>query len=155
MERKILAPLIVEEIVFRLLRSDAAAIVRRAVTHEQDAHIQAAMRFIRENSTRRLSVKEMARHVAMSPSHFAHRFRAVARVTPMRYLKQVRLQEARRLLLADGLRIAETATRVGYESASHFARDFKSWFGTTPGALVRSIAGSGRTIAVQGIARAR
>jgi AraC-like DNA-binding protein len=138
-ERKIVAPLIVEEIVFRLLRSDAAAIVRSAVSLDHDAHIQAAMRFIRENAARRLSVREMARHVAMSPSHFAHRFRAVARVTPMRYLKQVRLQEARRLLVADGLRIAEAAARVGYESASHFARDFKSWFGTTPGSLVRRV----------------
>ncbi|WP_437626500.1 helix-turn-helix domain-containing protein [Sorangium sp. So ce1151] len=90
------------------------------------------MRFLRANVERPLSVEEVARHVAMSPSHFAHRFRAVARVSPMRYLKQLRLEHARTLLLS-GLRASEAAQRAGYESASHFTRDFKSRFGAAPG----------------------
>jgi AraC-like DNA-binding protein len=90
------------------------------------------MRYLRDHAARTVSVDEVARHVAMSPSHFAHRFRAVARTSPMRYLKQVRLQNARALLVADGLRVNEAAARVGYESASHFTRDFKSYFGAAP-----------------------
>ncbi|WP_437669958.1 AraC family transcriptional regulator N-terminal domain-containing protein [Sorangium sp. So ce131] len=132
-ERRIVAPLALEELVFRLLRSEAAAMVRGAVRRDRDADkIQAAMRFLRANLERPLSVEDVARHVAMSPSHFAHRFRAVARASPMRYLKQLRLLHARALLLS-GLRASEVAQRAGYESASHFTRDFKRCFGAAPG----------------------
>jgi AraC-like DNA-binding protein len=55
----------------------------------------------------------------------------------MRYLKQVRLQNARALLLADGLRVHEAAARVGYESTSHFTRDFKGYFGSAPAEYLR------------------
>lgn len=158
LERRLVTPLILEELVFRLLRTDAAAVLRAAVARDRDADsIQQAMRFMRAHATRPLSVEEVARHVAMSPSHFAHRFRAVARTSPMRYLKQVRLLDARALLLTDGLRVSEAAARVGYESASHFTRDFKSYFGATPADYVRRfrIAGSGETIAAPGLAAAR
>ena len=138
LERKIVAPLAVEELVFRLLRSDAAAAVRSAVGHDHDtAKISLAMRFLRKNLASAVSVEDVARHVAMSSSHFAHRFRAVARVSPMRYLKGLRLNHARALMISDGLRVSEAATRSGYESASHFTRDFKAVFGASPAEYVR------------------
>jgi AraC-like DNA-binding protein len=158
LERRMVAPLIMEELVFRLLRSDAAAVLRAAVTRDRDADaIQRAMRYMRAHTNDRLSVEDVARHVGMSPSHFAHRFRAIARTSPMRYLKQLRLQDARALLLADQLRVSEVAGRVGYESASHFTRDFKSYFGATPAEYVRRIrtAGSGERTAVPDIAERR
>jgi len=86
-----------------------------------------------------LSVEQVARHVAMSPSHFAHRFRAIARVSPMRYLRELRLHEARALLLGGGLRASQAALRVGYDSASHFTRDFKGSFGLAPTEYVRRV----------------
>jgi AraC-like DNA-binding protein len=136
--RAILAPLALEEIVFRLLRSEAAAVVRRAVGQAPDAaQIQRAMIFMRAHLTEPISVEAVARAVAMSPSHFAHRFRAVARVSPMRYLKQLRLEKARQLLIGGGVRAREAAVQVGYESASHFARDFKQSFGAAPAEYVR------------------
>src|SRR5690606_6527160 len=92
-ERRVLAPLALREIVFRLLRSDAAAALRR-VAGNDDQRIRRALCFMSDHATRRLTVPEIARHVAMSPSHFAHRFREIVRVSPMRYLKQVRLQHA-------------------------------------------------------------
>jgi AraC-like DNA-binding protein len=138
LERQMVAPLVLEELVFRLLRTDAAAVLRSAVARDRDAEsIQQAMRFMRKHARRALSVDEVARQVGMSPSHFAHRFRAVARTSPMGYLKQVRLQDARALLLSDGLRVSEAASRVGYESASHFTRDFKSYFGAAPAEYLR------------------
>jgi AraC-like DNA-binding protein len=139
LERHVLVPLIIEEIVFRLLRSDAAALVRSAVSRDRDEGIRQAMRFMRENSSRALSIDQVARHVAMSPSHFAHRFRAVARMTPMRYLKQLRMYTAREMLLSSGVRVGEAAARVGYESSSHFSRDFKRYFGSTPADYLRRI----------------
>jgi len=140
LELEIVAPLAMEELVFRLLRSDAAAVVRRAVGRELNATaIERAMSFMRANATKPLSVQAVARHVAMSPSHFAHRFRALARVSPMRYLKQIRLNEARALMLAGGIGVGEAAVRVGYESASHFTRDFKGYYGAAPAEYLRAL----------------
>jgi AraC-like DNA-binding protein len=132
-ERRVLAPLAVREIVFHLLRTEAASVLRRAAGGGDADRIGRAMAFIEQNVARRLTVPAVARQVAMSPSHFAHRFREVASVTPMRYLKFVRLERARDLLLADGLPVAEVADRIGYGSPSHFTRDFKRRYGLAPG----------------------
>jgi AraC-like DNA-binding protein len=151
-ERRVLVPLLQDELVFRLLRSDAAAVIRPPVAARDAQVIQQAMRFIRDNATRALSVQAVARHVAMSPSHFAHRFREVAHVSPMRYLKRVRLDAARDALRTRPLRVAELAAQVGYESTSHFSHDFKQAFGITPAELARRIAGSGASTAAASIA---
>lgn len=137
-ESRVVAPLVMDELVFRLLRSDAAAYVRGAV-REGDASIQEAMRFMRERAPEALTVEQVARHVGMSESHFAHRFSMVARVSPMRYLKQLRLDAARELMVGQRLRAGDAALRVGYESASHFTRDFKQQFGASPGEYVRRL----------------
>lgn len=139
LERKVVAPLALEELVFRLLRSEGAAILRGAI-RDGDASIQSTMRFVRENVTLPHTVEAMARHVGMSPSHFAHRFTAVARVSPMRFVKHARLEAARELLLAGNVRVNEAATRVGYESASHFTRDFKSAYAMSPAEWLRKLA---------------
>jgi len=137
-ERQVIAPLVLSELVFRLLRSDAASMIRHAAAqHGDQARIGQAMTFMRDHLAHRLSVAAVARHVAMSPSHFAHRFREVARTSPMLYLKHVRLHAARVSLLGDASSPAEVAARVGYQSAAHFSRDFKGHFGLPPAAYVR------------------
>jgi AraC-like DNA-binding protein len=141
LEQKLFGPLITEEILLRLLRSDAAAAVRSGVRRAPDAdRILQAMQFIREHAAERLSVREIARQVAMSPSHFAHRFRAVARVSPMRYQRDVRLDQARELMMSGALRAGEVARRIGFESAAHFTREFKRRYGTPPSHYVRRFA---------------
>jgi AraC-like DNA-binding protein len=133
LERKLLAPLVQDEILFRLLRSDAAAAVRSGVGQAADAgRILESMQFIRDHHTERLTVEALARKAAMSASHFAHRFSAVARITPMRYLREVRLERARTLLLAPGARAGDVALDVGFESSAHFAREFKRRYGLPP-----------------------
>jgi AraC-like DNA-binding protein len=155
-ERAVVAPLALEELVFRLLRSKAAVSIRNAACRDGDQErVQRAMAFIREHHADRLTVGTIARHVAMSASHFAHRFREVARMSPMRYLKHVRLQQARVLLL-NGLRAGEVAERVGYASPAHFARDFKTSFSLPPAEYVRSLQGSfGEHARSQDLARAQ
>lgn len=143
-ERQVLAPLIITELVFRLLRSDAAERVRQAAGRCADhARIDQAMAFMRANLQRRLSVAAVARHVAMSPSHFAHRFREVARTSPMSYLKHARLHAARLCLINDGKSPAEVAARVGYQSPAHFSRDFKTYFALPPATYVRQFRAAG------------
>lgn len=136
-ERRTLAPLAVEELVFRLLRSEAATAMRAALRPGDARPITEAMRLMRMQAFQPLSVAAIARQVAMSPSHFAHRFRVVARMSPMRFVKEVRLDAARTLLLSDGVRASEVALRVGYESPAHFSRDFKRRFGTSPARYAR------------------
>ena len=131
--RSILGPMILREIVFHLLRSDAAAGLRESACNSGDElRIREAMLYMEANANQRLTVPQVAKAVAMSPSHFAHRFRDVARVTPMQYLKHVRLREARLLLLEEGARASEAGERVGYRSPSHFSRDFAQAFGVSP-----------------------
>jgi hypothetical protein len=87
LDRTLIAPLALDEILFRLLRSDAAAAVRAGVGPAQDAsRILEAMQFIRANHAKKLTVEGLAKKVAMSPSHFAHRFTAVARTRGCPYL---------------------------------------------------------------------
>jgi AraC-like DNA-binding protein len=147
-ERRVLAPLAVREVLFRLLCSESATVLRQAAALNGDrARVEAAMRFIEENAARRLSVAAVARHVAMSASHFAHRFRDVASVTPMRFVKHVRLERARQLIVGGGLNAQQAADEVGYASAAHFTRDFKRQFGLAPRAYARAFAGSGKITA--------
>jgi AraC-like DNA-binding protein len=142
-EQRVVAPLVLAELVFRLLRSDWAASIRRAAQRDGDqTRIAQAMEFMRGNLGRRLTVATIARQVAMSPSHFAHRFREIARMSPMHYLKHARMLEARLLLLHDGLRPGEAAGRVGYASPAHFHRDFKNSFALPPATYVRSFRGA-------------
>ena len=138
-DRKLLVPLAAEEILFRLLRSDAAAAVRAGIAHPQDAgRIVDSMRFIREHHHEKLTVHRLAKSARMSTSHYAHRFSAVARVSPMRYLREVRLETARGLLATSGARAGDVASRVGFESAAHFAREFKRRFGVSPSRYARA-----------------
>jgi AraC-like DNA-binding protein len=139
-DRRTLAPLAVEEIVLRLLRSEAAAAIRSAgAVTKAGARIQTAIAFMRRHLGRPLSVAEIASHVHMSPSHFAHSFREVAGVTPMRCIRDLRLEQARSLMLGAGLRPGDAAAKVGFESAAHFNRAFRRRFETTPAEYVRRV----------------
>jgi len=139
LDRKLLAPLVLDEILFRLLRSEAAAAVRSGVAPGADAdRILESMQFIRDHHIEKLTVERLAKRSAMSPSHFAHRFRAVARVAPMRYVREVRLERARALLLGARARAGDVAIRVGFESPAHFAREFKRRYGLSPSRYART-----------------
>jgi AraC-like DNA-binding protein len=139
-DRRTLAPLAVEEIVLRLLRSEAAAAIRSAgAVSKAGARIQTAIAFMRRHLGRPLSVAEIASHVHMSPSHFAHSFREVAGVTPMRCIRDLRLEEARTLMLGAGLRPGDAAAKVGFESPAHFNRAFRRRFEATPAEYVRRV----------------
>ncbi len=136
--RRVVAPLAMREMVYRLLRTERAGPLRRAARAD-DPRIREAMRTVRERPAEAVSVEALARRVAMSPSHFAHRFREIARMTPMRFVKNVRLGEARLLMVRDGMGAAEAALEVGYASPSHFTRDFKAHYGAPPAAYAREM----------------
>jgi AraC-like DNA-binding protein len=79
-----------------------------------------------------LRVDDLAKIAAMSVSTFHHHFKAITAMSPLQYQKQLRLQEARRLMLAETIDAASAGHRVGYESASQFSREYGRFFGAPP-----------------------
>jgi AraC-like DNA-binding protein len=132
-DRETIAPLILDELMFRLLRTEAAGAVRAAIGPPREVvRILDVMEFIRDHHSRKLTVDVLARRVAMSPSYFAHQFSRIAHLSPMRYVREVRLERARTLLGERGKRPTDVAREVGFESAAHFTREFKRRYGTPP-----------------------
>jgi AraC-like DNA-binding protein len=128
-----LAPLVKREILYRLLRSGQGARLRQmALQDSQTQRVAKAIRLLRENFTRSIRVETIARDVHMSVSALHHQFKAVTAMSPLQYQKQLRLQEARRLMLFADIDVAMAAHRVGYESASQFSREYSRFFGAPP-----------------------
>lgn len=128
-----LAPLIEEEIAYHLLRGPCGARVLHLVAStsgESRTHI--AARWIRQNFTKPLRIERLARTCGMSVSSLHHHFKALAGLTPLQYQKEIRLQEARRLLRATGIDVTSASARVGYASASQFSREYARLFGVSP-----------------------
>ncbi|GAB2185387.1 AraC family transcriptional regulator [Roseibium sp. LAB1] len=128
----LLAPLCLQEICYRILRSDAFSVLRTLVS-ATDERLVKALRYIETHAERPdLTVAEIASEVAMSPSHFAHGFTALFAQAPLQYRKQIRLDRARQHLLMSDTSVARAAEIAGYASTSHFTREFKSAFGMAP-----------------------
>ena len=132
-EAGVVAPLVVREIVYRLLRGGQGDRLRHvAVLGGHSPRMAPAIRRLHADYDQALPVEELAEEVGLSPSRFHHHFKAVTGMTPVQFQKHLRLQETRRLLLADDLDAATAGYRVGYGSASHFSRDYKRLFGAPP-----------------------
>jgi len=98
-----------------------------------DAHrMVRAVEKLRKNFDKPLRIEDIARELGMSVSGFHAHFRAVTAMSPLQFQKQLRLQEARRLMLSEDLDAAEAGYRVGYDDASHFNREYKRHFGEPP-----------------------
>jgi AraC-like DNA-binding protein len=132
-EARILLPLITREIVFRLLSGEQGARLRHlAVLGGHTDRIARAIERLRTEYDKPLRIDTLARDLGMSPSGFHEHFKAVTAMSPLQFQKQLRLQEARRILLGEDIDAASAAYRVGYEDASHFNREYKRQFGEPP-----------------------
>lgn len=136
-----LAPLILSEILYRLLVGEHGERLREVASVGSHAHrIARAVAHLKENFDASLDVEELAERVGMAASTFYRHFRAVTAMSPLQYQKQLRLSEAQRLMIAEGLDAASAGFHVGYESPSHFSRDYRRQFGAPPARHVASIA---------------
>jgi AraC-like DNA-binding protein len=132
-EARFLRPLVTREIVFRLLKGEQGGRLRQIAVLGGHAHrIARALERLREDYDRPLRVEDVARELGMSVSGFHHHFKAVTAMSPLQFQKQMRLQEARRLMLGEDLDAASAGYRVGYSDASHFTREYKRLFGAPP-----------------------
>ncbi|MFP4393788.1 MAG: AraC family transcriptional regulator N-terminal domain-containing protein [Anaerolineales bacterium] len=132
-EAPFLMPLIKREIIYRLLRGEQGDRLRQMSVQEGHTHrIARAIQQLREEFDQPLEVDDIAQELGMSVSSFYHHFKAVTALSPLQYQKQIRLQEARRLMLGEGLDAASAGYNVGYNDASHFNREYKRLFGLPP-----------------------
>src|SRR5712692_1662378 len=131
--RKVLAPLIIREIIYRLLIGGQGARLSHILASGGDTRrISKAIGHLRKHFDEQLKMEEIARELGMSVSGFHHHFKSVTSMSPLQFQKHLRLQEARRLMLGEDLDAASAAYRVGYHDASHFNREYKSLFGVPP-----------------------
>jgi AraC-like DNA-binding protein len=130
----VLAPLVEQEILWRLLTGPYGAVVRQiGLADSSLSHVDRAIRWIRDNYAEPARIADLARLAGMSPSAFHRHFRAVTAMSPVQFQKRIRLQEARALLVANAGDVAGVGHLVGYESPTQFSREYRRLFGAPPG----------------------
>lgn len=128
-----MAPLIEAEILYRILTGPAGGqLINIAVADSPGNRIARAISWLRGNYASALRIEDLAEHVSMSVSSFHHHFKSITAMTPVQYQKQLRLHEARRLMLIDRLDAGTAGHRVGYQSPSQFSREYSRLYGMSP-----------------------
>lgn len=132
-DSRVLVPLVKREIVYRLLTGAQGDRLRQLPAQSGHSHLVArALKRLRQDFNQQLSIEDLAKELGMSSTRFHHHFKAVTDMSPLQFQKQLRLQEARRLMLGEDLDASTAGYRVGYEDPSHFSRDYKKHFGASP-----------------------
>jgi AraC-like DNA-binding protein len=128
-----LAPMIIREIYYRLLMGEQGEAVRQIATSGSSMQrVAKAIKLIKTDFARSIRVEDLAGQVNMSSSSFYQHFKIVTSMSPLQYQKQLRLLEARRLMLTENTTAAKAGDLVGYESPSQFSREYARMFGAPP-----------------------
>ncbi|NDO79889.1 AraC family transcriptional regulator [Citrobacter sp. NCU1] len=146
LDARILGKQIIREILYHVLTGPRGGALLALVSRQTHfSLISRVLKRIENKYTENLNVEQLAAEANMSVSAFHHNFKSVTSTSPLQYLKSYRLHKARMMMIHDGMKASAAAMRVGYESASQFSREFKRYFGVTPGedaARIRMIQGS-------------
>lgn len=132
-DRRVLGKPIVREIIYRVLTGENGEALQ-ALAHRNRRFFQVAqiLNRIHKEYTNNLDINELAMQIGMSVSNFHVCFKAVTNTSPLQYIKIIRLQKARVLMLTEGANAVTAAHQVGYESPSQFSREYKRYFGVSP-----------------------
>lgn len=145
----VLAPLAEQELLYRLLTGALGSRLHQAASHGSHSHrIVRTISLLQTRLADTISIDEMAASANMSKSSLHHHFKALTGMTPLQYQKQLRLQEARRIMLTHNEDAASAAHRVGYESPSQFSREYRRMFGTPPASDVAQLRGTAPAVPV-------
>jgi AraC-like DNA-binding protein len=129
----VMSDLILKEIIYILLKSEQGGrLWQIAMTGSQSNRIQKVITWMKRHYAEPLRMDDLASMAAMSVSSMHHHFREITAMSPLQFQKQLRLHEARRLMLVEDLDAGMAALRVGYESASQFSREYARLFGQPP-----------------------
>lgn len=128
-----LAPLIQQEIYYRLLKGEQGNKLKQMVSFGSNTQkIAKATQYLQRHFRETVRIETLAELCGMSLSGFHHHFKEITTLSPLQYQKSLRLMEAKRMILQENMAIAETAYQVGYESPSQFSREYKRYFGLAP-----------------------
>ena len=153
-DARVLAPPVTREIIYRLLLGAQGERLRHIAVLGGDTHrIAKVVDRLRKDFKEPLRVESLAQELGMSISGLYHQFKAVTALSPLQFQKRLRLQEARRLMLGEHLDAASAGSRVGYDDAAHFNREYKSLFGLPPMRDVERLREAASTSTLQGVAR--
>jgi AraC-like DNA-binding protein len=132
-DRRVLAPMYLKEMVYRVLqREQYARLLDLAAAEAANNPVSAVLQYVQGHLTEPLTVADLAEQVSLSPSAFAHLFRDVTGRSPYQFVKEMRLDRARELLIDGQFAVARVSKEVGYGSVSHFISEFRARFGVTP-----------------------
>jgi len=132
-DTELLGPLVMDEILIRLLRSPIGVRVAQMGFAESSVHrVAKAISWLRANFSQPMKVEDLAELVHMSVSSFHEHFKSVTSMSPLHYQKVLRLQEAKRLMLSTMMDASTASQRVGYLSPSQFSREYSRFFGSAP-----------------------
>ncbi|CAN5551565.1 AraC family transcriptional regulator [soil metagenome] len=130
---RVVSPMVVREIIYRILKSDQGARLRQmAVFGGHTNRITKAVQILRTKYNQNLNIESLAQELGMSVSSFHQHFKTATSMSPLQFQKMLRLQEARRLLLTEDMDASAAAEQVGYDDASQFSREYKRTFGQPP-----------------------
>lgn len=147
-EYRVISPLILRELIYRLLISSQATRLNQIARFGgQDHRMVRAVKILSDQYTQPIRIETIAHQLGMSISGFHAHFKAATNMSPVQFQKQLRLQEAQRLMLSEGFDAGQAAYRVGYEDQSHFSRDYKRQYGEPPARDIARL----REITVQGM----
>lgn len=136
----VLAPLVLREIHYRVLSGELGAGLRQLLAAQSHGQrIARAIDLLKRRYTEPVSIRELADAAHMSSSSLHQHFKSVTALSPLQFQKQLRLHQARRLMLTEGLDAASAGHRVGYESPSQFSREYRRLFGAPPRAEVTGL----------------
>lgn len=139
-DRRVLAPLYLQEMVYRVLQREQFARMLNIAAQQASANpVAATLNYIGAHVSEPLTVADLAEQVSLSPSAFSHLFREVTGRSPYQLVKEMRLGRARELLMEGQLCVTDVARAVGYASTSHFIKEFRRRFGTTPRDYAQSL----------------
>lgn len=129
----VMAPLLEQEVLYRLLVGPYGARMRQIALAESPSNkVAKAIAWLRQNYATQLRIEDLADRVGMSESSLHHNFKTITAMTPMQYQKQLRLHEARRLMLVERLDVGSAGYAVGYQSPSQFSREYARLYGASP-----------------------
>jgi AraC-like DNA-binding protein len=132
-DKRVLGPMIVKEIIYRVMRGEKGDALR-ALAYQNQRFFQIArvLDRIHDSYEDKLDVNSLAHDAGMSISSFHSTFKSVTNSSPLQYIKNVKLHKARMLMIEEGINANIAAYKVGYESPSQFNREYKRLFGLTP-----------------------
>ncbi len=139
-EQKIMSPIIIKEIYYRLLTGELGSQLRLINTKgTRPNQIAQAISIIKNRFNEKINMDELAEHVNMAPSSFYRNFKKITQVSPLQYQKQLKLYEAQRLMLTGNYDVTNASYEVGYESPTQFSREYKKMFGNPPKADIKNL----------------